>query len=123
MAVLIMLQRFKEAVDVCNQALKLEPSSSKLHKCKGDCLYNLNRKIEAIAEYNRSHELSPTHDAMLMKSKALFALSRYTDAYYALVSALAISKSDEATELMHTILKHLVSIPTEPPFFPGSEFD
>lgn len=62
----IQSQNWQGALDLCNQAVELNPKSVSAHYARGSALMNLDRNEEAFDAYRRVLEIEPLHtDAML----------------------------------------------------------
>lgn len=55
-------QRFQDAADWYEKALKLDPNNANAHTDLGTTYFNLGRAQDALAEYNKSLELDPRHE-------------------------------------------------------------
>jgi cytochrome c-type biogenesis protein CcmH/NrfG len=55
-------QRFQEAADWYEKALKLDPNNANAHTDLGTTYFSLGRAQDALAEYNKSLELDPRHE-------------------------------------------------------------
>ena len=59
-------QNWQGALDLCNQAVELNPKSVSAHYARGSALMNLDRPEEALEAYETVLEVEPLHtDAML----------------------------------------------------------
>ena len=62
----IQSQNWQGALDLCNQAVELNPKSVSAHYARGSALMNLDRNEEAFEAYQTVLEIDPLHtDAML----------------------------------------------------------
>ena len=75
------LERYTEAVDAYEQALRLAPSYAFAYKGKGDALIALSRYEEALAAYEQAIERDPKYAAAYNgEGDALTWLGRYEEA-------------------------------------------
>ncbi|HEX2165855.1 MAG TPA: tetratricopeptide repeat protein, partial [Longimicrobiales bacterium] len=59
-------QNWQNALDLCNQAVELNPKSVSAHYARGSALMNMDRNEEALEAYQRVLEIEPLNtDAML----------------------------------------------------------
>ena len=62
----IQSQNWQGALDLCNQAVELNPKSVSAHYARGSALMNMDRNEEALEAYQTVLEIDPLHtDAML----------------------------------------------------------
>ena len=89
--------RWNEALDLFNQALRLDSSLAGAWNNRGTCLFHLGRLAEACRSYEIALELDP-RNALLHKNygSVLLALGRYDEAVKAFEEALRLEPRLEA---------------------------
>ena len=84
--------RFMEALDNIEEALKFNPTNAKIWIQKGDLLVELNRLLEAIKCYDMAINFNLGQTAAYsMKGRALMRLNKFDDALISLNMALALN--------------------------------
>lgn len=97
-AALVGVGRYRDALAVLDEALKLDPAHPPAHTATGDALLGLERFDEAIAAYDRSLQRAPAHaQAWSRRGAALRALGRPADALISLERALNLDANDAFT--------------------------
>ena len=92
---LINLNRFDEAIECYDKALKINPNNVKAWNNKAFALHNLNRLDEAIECYNKSLEIDPNFISSLRnKAFALRTLNRLDEAIECYDKVLKIDPND-----------------------------
>lgn len=93
-------EKFENALDYCENALKLDPKSSSSWNLKGMILEDLGRYQDAIDAYDEAIALKPTnHVAYTNKGNALKHLVRYEEALQAYDQSLKVNPSYAYTYL------------------------
>ncbi len=89
--VLILMTRYREALEAANRALKLVPHNPNAHSYRGSALLQLGQLEEALAAYERVIALAP-HVAVAHynRGNALRRLGRWVDSLDSLEQALKI---------------------------------
>src|SRR5205085_6207852 len=89
------LERHREALDACNQAIHFDPTMSVAYDTKGDSLHALGRHQEALAAYDQALQLQPDYTgAHCGKAKVLSRLRRYDDALSSYDQAIYVRSDD-----------------------------
>lgn len=92
---LINLNRFNEAIECYDKALKINPNNVKAWNNKAFALHNLNRLDEAIECYDKSLEIDPNFISSLRnKAFALRTLNRLDEAIECYDKVLKIDPND-----------------------------
>ena len=86
--------RCQEALATYEQALRLNPGSSYLHRVKGTALYMLGHSEEALAAFEQALRISPTNVDYHFKGRSLFSLGRYQEAVIAYEQAIQLDPKD-----------------------------
>jgi tetratricopeptide (TPR) repeat protein len=90
-------KRFQEALDACNQALRLDPHNAFAYITKGAVLNNMGRPEEALAACNEALRLdSYSAYAYSTKAAALGPLGRFQEALGACDQALRLDPNNAA---------------------------
>lgn len=93
-------QRYKDALDAYDQALRLDPEDANAYTNKGNALYHLNLYEEALEAYNQAIRLDPEDaNAYTNKGDALYALQLYEAALIAYDQALQHDPGDAYTHI------------------------
>ncbi|WP_176060809.1 tetratricopeptide repeat protein [Paraburkholderia sp. BCC1876] len=96
-AALVGVGRYRDALAVLDEALKLDPAHPPAHTAVGDALLGLQRFDEGIAAYDRSLQRAPAQaQAWSRRGAALRALGRPADALISLERALNLDANDAA---------------------------
>lgn len=119
---LINLNRFNEAIECYDKALKINPNNVKAWNNKAFALHNLNRLDEAIECYDKSLEIDPNFISSLRnKAFALRTLNRLDEAIECYDKVLKIDPNDfdvwnnkafslhelnRSDELLNVMIKH-----------------
>jgi tetratricopeptide (TPR) repeat protein len=97
-AALVGVGRYRDALAVLDEALKLDPAHPPAHTAVGDALLGLERFDGAIAAYDRSLQRAPAQaQAWSRRGVALRALGRPADALISLERALKLDANDAVT--------------------------
>jgi serine/threonine protein kinase len=92
------LKRYQEALEACEQALRLAPNNAYTHINKGIILRNLKRYEEALLAYEQALQLAPNSvNAYNGKGNALSGLKRYEEALLAYEQASGLDPNDAYT--------------------------
>ena len=89
-------ERYSEAVQAYEEAIRLDPNSTVSWYNKGNALKSLDRYDEAIQAYDQAIRLDPNFaEAWRKKAAALSASGRYDEAVLAFNEAMNISNERE----------------------------
>jgi len=92
---LVWLERYKEAIECYDKALKVKPDDYESLRNKGIALFWLEKYEEAIKCYDRALKIKPDdYDSLRNKGIALFQLKRYKEAIECYDRALKFKPSD-----------------------------
>jgi tetratricopeptide (TPR) repeat protein len=96
----IQSQNWQGALDLCNQAVELNPRSVSAHYARGSALMNLDRNEEAFEAYRTVLEIEPLHtDAMLAAGILASKLGRADVSQQYFQEYLALNPGDENVRL------------------------
>lgn len=96
---------YEEALEACEQAIKIAPDDAEAWLKKGNALADLGRHEEALEAYDQAIKIDPkSGKGWCTKGRALFFLKRYTLARDALYTALELGYS-EAREILEIMRK------------------
>jgi tetratricopeptide (TPR) repeat protein len=59
-------QNWQQALDMCNQAVELNPQSKSAHYARGSALLNMDRPEEALAAFQQVLDIDPIHTEALL---------------------------------------------------------
>jgi len=79
-SVFISKRDFEKVIDICNEALKVEPDSEVFYINRGYAYANLNQPERAIEDYDRAIELNPNYaEAYVNRGIAYSEIHRYEE--------------------------------------------
>ena len=85
----------RNALDVLNKAINLQPNNSLSWSGKGDALYQLGNYPQALSAYQKATKLDPNSaDNWLKQGKVLARLENFTEAIAAYDQALKLEQAD-----------------------------
>ncbi|MGA7937456.1 MAG: tetratricopeptide repeat protein [Kovacikia sp.] len=89
-------KRYKEAIDLYNWSIQLQPDNEHAWYGRGDALANLGHHGEALRSFDRTIELNPENfEAWTFRGVVLIYLERYQEALESCDRALAINPQNE----------------------------
>ena len=96
----IQSRNWQGALDLCNQAVELNPRSVSAHYARGSALMNMDRNEEAFEAYRKVLEIEPLHtDAMLAAGILAAKLGRDDVSQQYFQEYLALNPGDENVRL------------------------
>jgi len=79
-SVFILKRDFKKVIDICTEALKVEPDSGVFYITRGNAYAELNELERAIEDYDRAIELNPNYaEAYVNRGIAYSEIRRYEE--------------------------------------------
>ena len=88
-------QRYEEALEAYEQAIRLDPNNAKAYTGKGNVLYNLERYDEALEAYDQAIRLDPNDaSAYIGKGGLLDDIQLYGDALEAYERAIRLDSNN-----------------------------
>lgn len=89
-------KRYKEAIELYDWSIQLQPDNDRAWYGRGDALANLGRYEEALSSFNQAVKLNSEHaEAWTFRGVVLIHLKRYREALESCDRALAIHPQDQ----------------------------
>ena len=102
-------EKYEEAIQCYDEALKINPNDESVWENKADALASLDKYEEALQCYDEALEINPENEhALTMKGTGLFQLKKYDEALQCYDEALQINPENEHALTMKDQLTILV---------------